>query len=652
MIDSRAEGRRGRTAPVTGLAVLCLLLVPCAGLDALAAGTRQLAQSEPQMPPRPLILAPPAGSRRPSPRAPAEAPAETLMPLPRSTGAAVRPTPVPLRRPGEAGPESTRPGEASVAPVGRGELARIDPESTGTLDDANGGLGIELWDGTRRSLVERVLPMLPTAPRSRVMRELMRRLLLTAARAPQGQPADPAGRRNLLAARLDLLLEMGLVDDAAGLMRLMPAADAAGALARTRVETLLLAEDAPGACRDAEDRTASAKDAYWVKVMIFCQAMDKQIDKAALGVDLLRESGEDDRLFYSLIDALAGYGKVAAGDGAEASSLHLAMLSAAKLPLPAALADDTRPRLLRAVARSAGAPLEARLRAAEAAVAMAVLPPAELAELYARVEFSNQQLDDPVGAVESLTGARARAILFQAASRHSVPAARGEVLKRLWARARSQGGYVTAVRVTVPLLREIEPAPELAWLAAAAGRSLYVAGLATEARGWLEVLRRQAARDPAARQALIELWPLSRIVDGDAGMPWDASLLEAWRTARLGADGAAPDPAGLATVGALLTVLDALSEPIIGGDWETLYRGVPGRHELMPPPWVWFGLRGAAERKLRGETLLFGLLSIGDSGLAILSPVVLHHVIVSLRLVGLDREARAFALEAAVANGI
>ncbi|MFQ5955618.1 MAG: hypothetical protein ACE5JZ_11195 [Kiloniellales bacterium] len=648
MIDSRADRRFGRA----GLAAaLCLFLMGFdMGFDApAAAGTRQIAQAGPQSPPRPLILAPPARPHRQPPPAPIEGPVESLRPLPGASEATARPVPDPLRRLDELSPETAQPGEASVAPVGRGALARIDPESTGTLEDANGGLGIDLWDGTRRSLVERVLPLLPTAPRSRVMRDLMRRLLLTAARAPQGQPADAAGRRNLLALRLNLLLEMGLVDDAARLLRLIPVGLQPGTLARTRVETLMLAEDAPGACRDADARIAGAKDVYWLKVMIFCQAMDQEIDKAALGVELLRESGEDDPLFFSLIGALAGYGKVETGDGAEASSLHLAMLSAAKLPLPADLTDDDRPRILRAVARSAGAPLEPRLEAAERAVAMAVLPPAELAELYARVEFSQEQLEDPFRAVEDMTGSRARALLFQAASRQTVPTARGEVLKRLWARAMGQGGYVTAVRVTVPLLRELKPAPELAWLAAEAGRSLYAAGLATEARPWLDLLRREAATDPAARTELTKLWPLARIADGDASLPWEASFLEAWREATL-ADGGAP--AKVAKVGALLTLLDALSEPIIGGDWEALYQGVPGRHELMPPPWVWFGLRGAAERKLRGETLLFSLLSIGDSGLAIVSPVVLHHVIISLRLVGFEPEARAFALEAAVANGI
>jgi hypothetical protein len=99
-------------------------------------------------------------------------------------------------------------------------------------------------------------------------------------------------------------------------------------------------------------------------------------------------------------------------------------------------------------------------------------------------------------------------------------------------------------------------------------------------------------------------------------------------------------------------MLDALGDPIIGGDWQALYSSLANQFEPMPPPWVWFGLRGAAERKLRGEALLFILLSLGEGDLAGLSPVVLHHVIVSLRLVGLDREARALALEAAVAKGI
>lgn len=637
--------KRGLAA---GLATACLFLL---GAEASAAPW-QTAQAEPRAVPQPLLLAPPPRLDAPVP-APRQPLSEDLRPLPEANPA-VAPGRDPLSQPRQGGTETVRPGEATVAPVKSGEIDRLDPESSGTLDDTNGGLGIDLWNGTRRGLVERLLPMLPSTPRSRVARQLTRRLLLTAARPPEGEPVDAVGPSSLLARRVELLLDMGLADDAAELVRMIPASELTGQLARTRVEALMHARDTVAACGDVESRIAEAGDTFWMKVLIFCQAKNKELDKAALGVELLRETDADDRSFYSLIDALSGYGEVAVEDVAEASPLYLAMLSAAGLPLPAGLDADDQPSVLRLVARSAGAPIETRLEAAERAVAMAVLAPAKLAEIYALVEFSEQQLSDPFAALEELTGGQSRALLFQAATRQNVPTARAEVLKRLWRWAADAGGYVTTARVTAPLLQELEPGPELAWLAADAGRSFYVAGLGDAARPWVDLVRREAPADPEAAKMLAGLWPLARITDADpeTGVPWDASLLAAWRDAALDEGAVGSERATAAKVGALLTMLDALGDPIIGGDWQVLYSSLANQHEPMPPPWVWFGLRGAAERGLRGEALLFTLLSLGEGDLADLSPVVLHHIIVSLRLVGLDREARALALEAAVAKGI
>ena len=53
-----------------------------------------------------------------------------------------------------------------------------------------------------------------------------------------------------------------------------------------------------------------------------------------------------------------------------------------------------------------------------------------------------------------------------------------------------------------------------------------------------------------------------------------------------------------------------------------------------------------------GETILLSLLVLGEAGPAQANPTVLHKVIKSLRNVGLDREARALAVEAAVASGL
>ncbi|HAQ32699.1 MAG TPA: antifreeze protein, partial [Rhodospirillaceae bacterium] len=64
------------------------------------------------------------------------------------------------------------------------------------------------------------------------------------------------------------------------------------------------------------------------------------------------------------------------------------------------------------------------------------------------------------------------------------------------------------------------------------------------------------------------------------------------------------------------------------------------------------GLRVAAEELRLGETILFALVSLGHDGLDRVNPITMNEVISRLRLVGLDTESRALALEAAIAAGL
>ena len=71
----------------------------------------------------------------------------------------------------------------------------------------------------------------------------------------------------------------------------------------------------------------------------------------------------------------------------------------------------------------------------------------------------------------------------------------------------------------------------------------------------------------------------------------------------------------------------------------------------MPQPALWRSLDIASKNLRVGETILLSLLALGQSGPALANPTVLHKVIMSLRNIGLEREARAIAVEEAVAAG-
>ena len=60
-----------------------------------------------------------------------------------------------------------------------GKLKAYDPSSIGLLNDADGGLGMKMWTGSRQALIKELMPQLPMGTTSPVMQSLARRLLLT-----------------------------------------------------------------------------------------------------------------------------------------------------------------------------------------------------------------------------------------------------------------------------------------------------------------------------------------------------------------------------------------------------------------------------------------------------------------------------------------
>ena len=86
---------------------------------------------------------------------------------------------------GQVAPKSSSPGIAVTA------LDQPDPSSVGILTLDDGGFGVTLWAGSRRSLIEVLLPRIPAVTPSRALQSLRSRLLLTTAEVPAGEPVAP-----------------------------------------------------------------------------------------------------------------------------------------------------------------------------------------------------------------------------------------------------------------------------------------------------------------------------------------------------------------------------------------------------------------------------------------------------------------------------
>ncbi len=569
-------------------------------------------------------------------------PPQELQPAAESTDAPYA-MPVPLTsEPKTASPVRPAPAAVSPGPIQVDTLRTIDPDTAGVLTEEEGGFGIAMWEGTGRALVDTLLPRLPVNATSATMRDLMRRLLLSATQVPQGESESGS----LVTMRVRLLAAMGDLAAVKELLDVTPGRSENERLVRIETDARFLANDNARACALAAGQIREQDSPYWQKAFIFCQALAGEKDKAALGVALLRELGEEDEVFFDLVEALASGAAPTIESLPDPSPLHLAMARVAKAQLPADVISSNRPAVLRTVAVSPNAPVELRLEAAERAEAAGALPVDALRQLYTSISFSDEELANPLSKAEAESGPSSRALLYRTSLVQTVPSAQAEAVARALSLAREGGRYASTVRVFMPVIKRIPPSAELLWFAPEAVRALLINNDRETALVWIGLLRASALFDNDARAVLTGLAPVMRLAGSAEDEDWGPDGLTVWWNG-------VKDTGGARERAALLySLFGAFGETVPDASWEALLDGPQRITVAMPNPAIWYRLASAADGARVGETVLLSLLALGEGGPGQADPVILRRILASLRGSGLEAEARALAVEAAVAAGL
>ncbi len=536
------------------------------------------------------------------------------------------------------------PAKSGAAGIEVGTVSAIDPETVGLMTAAEGGFGTDLWVGSRRGSIEILLPRLPAGTASHAVFGLKRRLLLSASQVPEG----PSAGASLLGVRVRRLAATG---DPKTLALLDAAATSLvdQSLATIKIEQQFLAGDTENACARVRVHVRQYRSPYWQKALITCQALGGQFGAVALGLELLAEGDAGVAPgFRGVLTAMAEKQDRLKATVIDPSPLLIALLRAARMVPDGLELGGAEPGVLRAIAALEHLPADMRVVAAERSEAMGIATAEALRAVYEAIAFTAEQKGNALNAAGEMSPPLGRALLYQAAKAEPVPSARAEILRRVWRDGRASGMFATAARTYLDLALTLAPAGELAWLAADMGRALLAAGQGETALAWFALANEQAAGAPEAARAAAALWPLLRLHAPSEAVPWEPARLAAWHD--LGDDG---DPAARrARAALLLSLFEALGEDIGDEAWEPLLEGPLAASVRMPSPALWRGLF-AASRGLRvGETVLMALLVLGDEGPAAAAPQVLNAVVSSLRLIGLEADARAIALEAALAAGL
>lgn len=551
-----------------------------------------------------------------------------------------------LEAPPPAGPtapagESPTAGDVSDLDIEIGELVAIDPDSGGLLEPSMGGLGIGMWEGVSRATLLRLLPQLPDRYDSPALHDLARRLLLSTAIVPPRAKTEAGG--SIMAARIERLEAMGLSGAVADMLGLVPEENHDPTLLRILIDNRLLAGDDEGACAVSAAAGDVLKGTYWEKFLVFCQARAGDSAAANFGVNLLSEGENvEDPAFFRMVGAMLTGGKAKVRSLPAPTPLHLALARATKTALPPDVLETESLVVLRALVDDPEAPDAVQLEAAEMVALTGAIGTTPLADHYAAVEFSDGEIAKALTRAEADHSPRNRALLYQAAMRQELPVGRAAAMQKAWQLAAADGTYRLSVGVYLPMLEGLKPA-SLTWFAADAARALYALNRLEKAGQWVLTAGR-FTEEAEHRERAALLWPLVALAEGSARGPGQADWLAALRI-RAGAD------AGLRT-GLAYSLFEAMGERVREEDWLALLDGVSRASALTADPAYVRQFRRAASAGRRGETVLLALLILGRGGVADAGPEMISEIIVGLRMVKLEEEARRLALEAALLGGL
>lgn len=585
----------------------------------------------------PIQIGPPPSV--PEGHAPAQPPTQ-----PSAPGGQTAPSPF-LPPPADAAPQPpSRTTSDGAITIDR--LRRLTVDATGTLTPAIGGLRPDLWSGTPGPIALRLIGLMPSAPDSQALRDLGRRLLLTAGPAP----ADLVPEGALLVRRAERLLAMGAIDDLGALGARIPGDRLTMELSRPLAEAAFVRGDDERACALFDRLTDTATDAFWIKVAMVCDKRAGRDAKVDFGARLLSEVGDEDDLILALAQAATtGQAGVEFRMGG-AGPVHLALARVAGLKVEPDIGSIHALPVLVGLARgSAAPPFATRLDAAEKAERGGAISPQEVTGLYDEVSVDVGSVDGAIAAAEADPGALGRAILWRLAEAQTVPVARAQAIAKAMALAEDDAAWRQTVRLFAPFLVSLAPGPDLDWFAEDAVRGLIAAGDIRAARSWIDRMRRLSASGVEdASKAWLRLWAAARLAGGDAVTPFDeAAVARWWEHLR------SIDPAQASLRGsAALALMAALGDPVGNDAWRGLASAPAVEIRAVPGTAYAFAIRSAVENRRLGETVVLCVAAPGETGLGEIAIPALADIVRALVAVGLEAEARRFAAEAALAHGL
>ena len=277
------------------------------------------------------------------------------------------------------------------------------------------------------------------------------------------------------------------------------------------------------------------------------------------------------------------------------------------------------------------------LRIAERALKLNIIEPAKAADIYARVNFTSEELNNPSSVISRYQNRpEGRALLFRAAQNENDPVRRAEFIRRLMRSARITGLYFHMAKLLSPILERIPQTSALAWFAENAIEIELAAGKYEKALSWAVF---GSADQAASPRNLLNWLTLIDIAAPEKTVPNGAGLSTTEEAAIAG-------QFSNNTLHRLVTVLDALKYDVPIRLWNRASTAPQPKTGHLPETGVLTHLGNAAQQQQYGKVILYAMIALGADGPEGAHMITLGDTIKAMTKSGMQDEARNIALEA------
>ena len=510
------------------------------------------------------------------------------------------------------------------------QTVNFDAKPTGFLTARTGGMPADAWKGTSLGTAKGLVMALPDAPRSRALRDLQFRVLVSDLTPP---PSDGSPPPSLFVRKVEKLAAMGEGENLNEMVR-----NAGGysdpVVATTVANALMLAGERDAACTIV--RSWPLTPPFATRAGIACMIVAGDNAGALATAAPLRAS---DPNLAKLVEIAAGGLPPTAAPPGQIDGPAMMMLDLAYVQPPQALLRSTQPSIIRSLVAHRTLPIAIRIDIAERGEAVAIIEASRLGDLY--VEAVRDRANLPP--------AMARRARLVAAARSATNA--DEIMRSIadvYGEARGSPLFPTIARASAAGLLNLPAKPQFANVAQEAMRGFLLLGDKQQTQAWTRLALTAANNNARAGIALDRLVPMvaiAGIVDPKRLPPAEVNR---WYEV-IGDD----DPARAAVRGyLLLELLRATGIDVPPGTTALPEQPSGNVHLIMPSAENLQALAAAAAGRRRAETALLASIAAGETPLDELHPAGIAAIVKALRQVGEENAARLFAIETAIAYGL